>query len=167
MASGDPESPLRWRSKTVRMLATNPNVAGHAGSRQLVSELLAGASYRLPGIRKTREGTNHPDRDEQFRFLNRQMRNLQGSGKPVITMDTKRKELTADYKTTENSGCRSKRRSWFEFTTLVSTTWRGIPAGLPARTPKVDHRGCRWEPRSASPSTAFSPASALTGGVNR
>jgi Rhodopirellula transposase DDE domain len=68
-ASGDPESPLRWTSKSVRMLAAHLRAGGHVVSYQLVSELLADAGYSLQADRKTREGTDHPDRDEQFHYV--------------------------------------------------------------------------------------------------
>lgn len=100
-ASGDPESPLRWTSKSVRMLATHLNADGHSISHQVVSELLAEAGYSLQGNRKAREGSGHPDRDEQFRYINRLVREFQGNGQPVISVDTKKKELVGDFK---NSG---------------------------------------------------------------
>jgi hypothetical protein len=100
-ASGDPESPLRWTSKSVRMLASHLKDGGHSVSYQSVSELLADAGYSLQANRKTREGTNHPDRDEQFRHINRLVREFQGNGQPVISVDTKKKELVGDFK---NSG---------------------------------------------------------------
>ncbi len=97
-ALGDPESPLRWTSKSVRMLAAHLEAGGHAVSRQLVSELLADAGYSLQGNRKTREGTDHPDRDEQFRYINRLVKEFQRDGQPVISVDTKKKELVGDFK---------------------------------------------------------------------
>ena len=97
-ASGDPESPLRWTSKSVRMLAAHLRAEGHTVSHQLVSELLAEAGYSLQGNRKTREGTNHPDRDEQFRYINRLVTEFQRDGQPVISVDTKKKELVGDFK---------------------------------------------------------------------
>ncbi len=97
-ASGDPQSPLRWTSKSVRMLAAHLEAGGHAVSRQLVSELLADAGYSLQGNRKSREGTDHPDRDEQFRYLNRLVKEFQHDGQPVISVDTKKKELVRDFK---------------------------------------------------------------------
>ena len=97
-SSGDPESALRWTSKSVRMLAAHLQAAGHVLSRQLVSELLADAGYSLQANRKTREGPDHPDRDEQFRYLNRLVREFQGKGQPVISVDTKKKELVGDFK---------------------------------------------------------------------
>jgi len=66
-ASGDPMSPLRWTSKSVRQLAASLQRMGHQVSRQLVAELLAAAGYSLQANRKTREGPSHPDRDAQFR----------------------------------------------------------------------------------------------------
>ena len=97
-ASGDPQSPLRWTSKSVRMLATHLEAGGHVVSRQLVSELLADAGYSLQGNRKTREGTDHPDRDEQFRYINQLVKEFQRNGQPVISVDTKKKELVGDFK---------------------------------------------------------------------
>jgi len=97
-ASGDPMSPLRWTSKSVRQLATSLQRMGHQVSRQLVAELLAGAGYSLQANRKSREGPSHPDRDAQFRYINRQVRRFQGATQPVISVDTKKKELVGDFK---------------------------------------------------------------------
>ncbi|MGH7310820.1 MAG: ISAzo13 family transposase, partial [Candidatus Rokuibacteriota bacterium] len=97
-ASGDPESPLRWTSKSVRQLAAALQAMGHAVSRQLVSELLAAAGYSLQANRKTREGPQHPDRDAQFRYINQQVRRGQATAQPVISVDTKKKELVGDFK---------------------------------------------------------------------
>ena len=97
-ASGDPESPLRWTSKSVRQLAGALQGMGHAVSRQLVAELLATAGYSLQANRKTREGTTHPDRDAQFRYITQQVRRSQAAAQPVISVDTKKKELVGDFK---------------------------------------------------------------------
>src|SRR6266852_7012614 len=97
-ASGDPESPLRWTSKSVRHLTEALQRMGHAVSRQLVAELLAAAGYSLQANRKTREGPNHPDRDAQFRYINQQVRRFQATAQPVISVDTKKKELVGDFK---------------------------------------------------------------------
>ena len=67
---------------------------------QSVSELLADAGYSLQANRKTREGTNHPDRDEQFRYINRLVGEFQGDRQPVVSVDTKKKELVGDFKNT-------------------------------------------------------------------
>jgi hypothetical protein len=97
-ASGDPESPLRWTSKSVRQLAEALQSMGHAVSRQLVAELLAAAGYSLQANRKTREGTKHPDRNAQFRHISRQVRRFQAAAQPVISVDTKKKELVGDFR---------------------------------------------------------------------
>ncbi len=96
--SGDPMSPLRWTSTSVRHLAASLQRMGHQVSRQLVAELLAAAGYSLQGNRKTREGTSHPDRDAQFRYINQQVRRFQAATQPVISVDTKKKELVGDFK---------------------------------------------------------------------
>ena len=97
-ASGHPMSPLRWTSKSVRHLTAALQRLGHAVSRQLVAELLAAAGYSLQANRKTREGTHHPDRDAQFRYINQHVRQGQRATQPVISVDTKKKELVGDFK---------------------------------------------------------------------
>src|SRR5438552_15190349 len=97
-ASGDPMSPLRWTSKSVRRLAGSLRSMGHQVSRQLVAELLAVAGYSLQANRKTREGPSHPHRDAQFRYINQQVRRFQAATQPVISVDTKKKELVGDFK---------------------------------------------------------------------
>jgi Rhodopirellula transposase DDE domain len=97
-ASGDPMAPLRWTSKSVRRLAATLQRMGHRVSRQLVAELLAAAGYSLQANRKTREGPSHPDRDAQFRYINQRVRRFQAATQPVISVDTKKKELVGDFK---------------------------------------------------------------------
>lgn len=94
---GDPESLLRWTTKSVRNLAEQLGVMGHSVDRQKVSELLHDLGYSLQGLRKTREGESHPDRDAQFRHINRKARDFQARGAPVISVDTKKKELIGDF----------------------------------------------------------------------
>lgn len=96
--AGDPNSPLRWTSKSVRTLAAELQAMGHAISHQLVAELLQANDYTLQANRKTREGSSHPDRDAQFRYLNDQVCQCQKDGQPVISVDTKKKELVGDFK---------------------------------------------------------------------
>jgi hypothetical protein len=96
--SGDPQSPLRWTSKSVRHLAAALHAMGHRGSRQLVAELLAAAGYSLQANRKTREGPQHPDRNAQFRYIARRVQQAQRTAQPVISVDTKKKELVGDFK---------------------------------------------------------------------
>ena len=94
---GDPESLLRWTTKSVRKLAKQLCEMGHAIGRQKVSELLNELGYSLQSLRKTREGSSHPDRDAQFQHIDRQARAFQRKGEPVISVDTKKKELIGDF----------------------------------------------------------------------
>jgi hypothetical protein len=98
---GDPESPLRWTCKSVRKLADELRAMGHQVGPQKVSELLHDMDYSVQGTRKTREGTEHPDRNDQFEHINAQARNFQRAGEPVVSVDTKKKELVGDF---ANSG---------------------------------------------------------------
>jgi transposase len=95
---GDPESPLRWTSKSVRKLAKELQQMGHQVSHELVSELLHGLGYSLQANRKTREGGTHPDRDAQFEHLNAQAGAFLAAGEPVVSVDAKKKELVGDFK---------------------------------------------------------------------
>jgi transposase len=95
---GDPESPLRWTLKSTRQLAEVLTRQGHPVGRQKVSELLAELGYSLQANRKTREGRDHEDRDAQFDYINRQVMAYQKRGQPVISVDTKKKELVGDFK---------------------------------------------------------------------
>jgi hypothetical protein len=94
---GDPESPLRWTCKSVRKLADELRAMGHEVGPQKVSELLHDLDYSLQGTRKTREGSSHPDRNAQFEHINAQARSFQRAGEPVISVDTKKKELVGDF----------------------------------------------------------------------
>jgi hypothetical protein len=95
---GDPESPLRWTCKSTRRLATELSRQGHPVSASTVAALLRGLGYSLQANRKTREGGTHPDRDAQFGYINEQTRRLQRRGQPVVSVDTKKKELLGDFK---------------------------------------------------------------------
>jgi hypothetical protein len=94
---GDPESPLLWTCKSTRQLSETLSGTGFCIGRQKVSELLAELGYSLQGNRKTKEGSSHPDRDKQFHFLNRRVKLFQRHGQPVISVDTKKKELVGNY----------------------------------------------------------------------
>src|SRR5436853_594806 len=95
---GDPESPLRWTSKSVRKLAKELQHRGHQVSHELVSELLHELGYSLQALRKTREGGEHPDRDGQFAHLNAQAAVFLAAGQPAVSVDAKKKELVGDFK---------------------------------------------------------------------
>jgi DDE family transposase len=90
---GDPESPLRWTCKSTRALAAALTAAGHPVSDRTIAALLRQAGYRLQANAKTREGRQHPDRDGQFRHINDTVRRFLRAGDPVISVDTKKKEL--------------------------------------------------------------------------
>ena len=95
---GDPQSPLRWTIKSTRRLAEELSRQGHPIGASSVRRLLASLGYSLQGNRKTREGTEHPDRNDQFEYINRQVKEFQSREQPVISVDTKKKELLGDFK---------------------------------------------------------------------
>src|SRR6266480_4416949 len=95
---GDPESPLRWTCKSVRRLAQALQAQGHEVSRTLVAELLNAAGYSLQANCKTKEGNSHPDRDAQFARINSQVAAALAEKQPVISVDTKKKELVGDFR---------------------------------------------------------------------
>jgi hypothetical protein len=97
LTRGDPESALRWTCKSVRKLAEELRAQGHQIGPQKVSELLHDLDYSLQGTRKTREGADHPDRNAQFEHINRQAKGFQRAGEPVVSVDTKKKELVGDF----------------------------------------------------------------------
>ena len=95
---GDPQSPLRWTCKSVRRLAQALQAQGHEVSRTLVAHLLNQAGYSLQANRKTTEGDSHPDRDAQFGYINTQVTTALAEQQPVISVDTKKKELVGDFR---------------------------------------------------------------------
>jgi hypothetical protein len=95
---GDPESALRWTCKSTRRLAGELTRLGHAISRGTVAMLLHEAGYSLQANCKTREGASHPDRDAQFRYIDRCVRQRLRRGQPAVSVDTKKKELLGDFK---------------------------------------------------------------------
>jgi len=94
---GDPESPLRWTIKSTQRLAEELRAQGHEVSARTVAKLLHDHGYSLQGTRKTREGRQHPDRNAQFEHINAQTKKFQAAGQPVISVDTKKKELVGDF----------------------------------------------------------------------
>jgi transposase len=95
---GDPEAPLRWTCKSVRQLTAELTRMKHRVSHQVVADLLHGLGYSLQANSKTKEGTNHPDRNAQFEHLNGKVKWCLGRRQPVISVDTKKKELVGDFK---------------------------------------------------------------------
>jgi len=94
---GDPVSPLRWTAKSTRVLAAELTAQGHKVSPDTVGDLLRAEGFSLQGNAKTIEGAQHPDRDAQFRYISEQARACQEAGDPVISVDTKKKELVGDF----------------------------------------------------------------------
>jgi Rhodopirellula transposase DDE domain len=95
---GDPQSPLRWTCKSTRNLAEELKRQGHRVGYRTVASLLHGLDYSLQANRKTREGSSHPDRNAQFEYINQQVRVFQGAGQPVVSVDSKKRELVGDFK---------------------------------------------------------------------
>ena len=107
LSRGDPESPLRWTCKSTRVLAHELTDDQHPISHEKVAQLLRDLGYSLQGNRKTEEGVDHPDRDAQFRHINRAVRRALAQGWPVISVDTKKKELIGNF---ENTGRQWRRQ---------------------------------------------------------
>ena len=95
---GDPESPLRWTCKSTTRLAEELQQQGHQVSQRTVYDLLGQLNYSLQSVRKNREGAQHPDRDAQFNYIAQKVGAYQSERQPVISVDTKKKELVGDFK---------------------------------------------------------------------
>jgi hypothetical protein len=98
MTRGHPETPLRWTCKSTRQLAEELTRQHHPVSDRTVASLLDAAGYSLQANRKTREGKGHPDRNAQFEHISQQVQRVQKRGQPVVSVDTKKKELVGDFK---------------------------------------------------------------------
>lgn len=95
---GDPMAPLLWTAKSLRNLASGLGALGHRIGHNVVADLLRQMGYTLQANRKTREGTNHPDRDAQFGYINDRVKEALAAAEPAISVDTKKKELVGDFK---------------------------------------------------------------------
>ena len=91
-------SPLRWTTKSTRKLAGELTRQGHRVGADTVGDLLREEGFSLQGNAKTIEGQQHPDRDAQFRYINEQVRAYRDGRDPVISVDTKKKELVGEFK---------------------------------------------------------------------
>ena len=98
---GDPESPLRWTCKSTIKIAEELRAQGYQVSQRTVCDLLYDLGYSLQSNRKIREGSQHPDRNDQFLYISKTVKEFQAKGEPVISVDTKKKELIGEFK---NSG---------------------------------------------------------------
>jgi len=94
---GDPQSPLRWTCKSTRMLSAALSSQHHPISHTKIAQLLHDLDYSLQSNRKTKEGESHPDRDAQFHYINKQVKHMMKIQCPVISVDTKKKELLGNY----------------------------------------------------------------------
>jgi Rhodopirellula transposase DDE domain len=97
-ARGDPESPLLWTAKSVRHLARALREQGHEIHFTSVPKYLRALDYSMQANRKTKEGSDHPDRDAQFRHINEKVKTALAAGEPTVSVDTKKKELVGDFK---------------------------------------------------------------------
>lgn len=95
---GHPESPLRWTCKSTSKLAEELQRQNHPVTDRTVARLLKSAGYSLQANRKTREGSSHPDRNAQFEYISQRVRAFQKEGQPVVSVDTKKKELVGEFK---------------------------------------------------------------------
>lgn len=95
---GDPESVLRWTCKSTKQLANELNKKGYRVSDRKICDLLSDLGYSLQANRKTNEGKSHPDRDAQFLYIYKKVKNFQRTNQPVISVDTKKKELIGNYR---------------------------------------------------------------------
>jgi transposase len=102
---GDPKSPLCWTCKSLKQLSRELGACGHTISHVTVGTLLKELGYSLQGNRKTLERTNHPDRNKQFEFINEKIKTALATGQPVISVDTKKKELVGQYKNGGKEWC--------------------------------------------------------------
>src|ERR1039457_3633231 len=125
MARGDPESPLRWTCKSTRTLAGELTDRQYPISHEKVAQLLRDMGYSLQGNRKTEEGEDHPDRDAQFRHINKEVRQALARRWPVISVDTKKKELVGDF---ANQG-----RQWRQKGTAPRVQSHDFPGSLVPR----------------------------------
>jgi len=119
LTRGDPESPLRWTCKSARVLAKEITRQGCRISHEKVAQILRSMNYSLQGNRKTEEGNDHPDRDKQFRHINNKVRKTMRNGNPVVSVDTKKKELIGNF---DNKG-----RQWRKAKEAVHVNGHDFP----------------------------------------
>ena len=124
---GDPCSPLRWTTKSLHWLSKGLYAKGFKVSERTVSRLLKQAGYRLQAVFKTKEGASHPDRDAQFGFINTVAQQFLDAGDPVISIDTKKKELVGEYA--------NKGREWQPTGEPVPVNGHDFPGGVPKAIP--------------------------------
>jgi len=121
-SAGDPMSALRWTNKSTEAMAEELTRQGHPVSDKTVARCLRKMGYSMQLNQKTREGPQHQNRDEQFRYLNRQEATFRKSGDPVLSVDAKKKENVDPSKTGGGRGGRRESRT--ESTCMISRLWR-------------------------------------------
>jgi Rhodopirellula transposase DDE domain len=130
-ARGDPMSPLRWTCKSLRRLAGELTALGHRISHTVVGELLKQQKFSLQANRKTREGDSHEDRDAQFAYINTAVGAALAEGQPVISVDTKKKELVGDFKNGGREWCpKGKPEEVRVHDFLIKELGRAVPYGI-------------------------------------
>ena len=134
---GHPMSLLRWTCKSVRTLAAELTRQGHTVSHQTVSEALHALGYSLQANRKTREGVEHADRNAQFEHIARRAKEFQQRGQPVISVDTKKKELVGDFRNAGREWRQMGRRTYPQARELLITADGGGSNGSRTRLWKV------------------------------
>lgn len=128
LTRGDPESPLRWTLKSKSVLAKELVAQGFRISPTMVGRLLNKMDYRLQAMSKTREGGDHPDRDAQFEFINTAVKEFHEKDCPVISVDTKKKELIGDFK---KNGTEWQYKGQPEEALVYDFTTQGIGKAVP------------------------------------
>lgn len=125
---GDPESPLRWTCKSTRNLAAELSAAGHNVSYRTVAAILNQNDYSLQANQKTREGSSDPDRNAQFEYINEMTKKFQSKNQPIISVDTKKKELIGDFK---NGGREWKKKGDPEKVQVHDFGYADLGKGIP------------------------------------
>ena len=154
---GDPQSPLRWTTKSMRRLQSELAAVGHPVSVSTVAKLLKAEGFTLQGNAKTIEGAAHPDRDAQFRYLNDQATDHLGTGDPVISIYTKKEELVGEFKNAGGNGFRAAKRSGSTCTTSWTSS-RARPSRTASATRPPTRDGSASAPTATPPSSRSPPS---------
>ncbi len=130
--SGNPMNPLRWVNKSLRILSIQMNKQGHKTSRTLISRLLKNMGYTLQSNRKSKEvSSQDPDRNAQFEYISEKAKEFQLNNQPVISVDTKKKELVGDFKNNGKVYCpKSKPENVRVHDFIIPELGRAIPYGV-------------------------------------
>jgi hypothetical protein len=156
VTTGDPMSPLRWTSKSIRALTRASRGLGHQVSASVVNRLLRERGYSMQANTKTMEGNQHPDRDAPFHYLNDQAADHLGAGIRSSASAPRRKSWSGTSRTTVGSGIRRRiRRRYGSTTSLTMTSERSTRTGLTTWEPTPD--GCRWASTTTSPRSRSTP----------